>query len=137
MHTVCLSLDWLKGQLQSAGLQPLDEAEPEEVRAFRCEPWALLGIDEHEWIVQGNFEDRSISLMENDGTELTRVGVADDHLLDAVLQLIQRRVGRPLRTQESLQAAIRAELAAAQAANDTTKRLMSNMTGRNDGRVQA
>lgn len=87
--------------------------------------------------MQGNFDDRSISLMESDGTELTRIGVADDHLLDAVMQLIERRVGRPLRSQASIQAAIRAELAAAQAANDTTRRLMGNLTGKNDGRVQA
>lgn len=75
MRTVCLSLAWLKQELQNAGLRLEDEAPAEDVRAFRCEPWFLVEYKELGWIVEGEFATCAVLVRESDGTEVLRRSV--------------------------------------------------------------
>jgi hypothetical protein len=97
-----------------------------------------MGAGDDEWIIQGNYGDLSVSLMESDGTELTRVSLAVNSF-DAFLPIIERRLGRALRAAlpDGVTDLIRAELAAQGIANRETQRLLRNLTtGGTDGRVQ-
>lgn len=73
MHTVCLSLDWLKLELQSAGLRLEDEAPRPDVLAYQCEPWFNVERGDESWIVQGCFATREVIVMESDGREVLRI----------------------------------------------------------------